>query len=95
MNDRLRNLLMCFGLTHQLSVWLRFMVDMNDAKRDFKYNSKLLADMCDRYIANYKAMDEEIYEHSIQISEVFEAIAKMNQFEIDEVIELINKINKK
>jgi DNA-binding ferritin-like protein (Dps family) len=95
MTDRLRNLLMVFGLTHQLSVWLRFMVDMNDAKRDFKYNSKLLADMCDKYIANYKAMDDEIYEHSIQISDLFETIAKMDQKDINRVIGLINKMNKK
>jgi hypothetical protein len=95
MTDRLRNLLMVFGLTHQLSVWLRFMVDMNDAKRDFKYNSKLLADMCDKYIANYKAMDEQIYEHSIQISDLFETIAKMDQEDINRVIGLINKMNKK
>jgi hypothetical protein len=86
---------MVFGLTHQLSAWLRFMVDMNDAKRDFKYNSKLLADMCDKYIANYKAMDDEIYEHSIQISDLFETIAKMDQKDINRVMGLINKMNKK
>lgn len=86
---------MCFGLAHQLSAWLRFMVDLNDAKRDFKYQSKLLADMCDKYIANYKAMDDEIYEHSIQISELFETIAKMDQDDINRVMGLINKISKK
>lgn len=71
------------------------MVDLNDAKRDFKYQSKLLADMCDKYIANYKAMDDEIYEHSIQISELFETIAKMDQDDINRVMGLINKISKK
>lgn len=94
MTDRQRNLLMVFSLAHQLTQWMRFMVDLNNATREFKYDSKLLADHCDRYIRRYMAQDQEIYEHSIQISDLVEAIAKMDQAEVDMVIEVINRINK-
>lgn len=95
MNDRLRNLLIVFGLAHQLSVWLKHLTDMGDVTRDCKYSSKVLKDMCDRFIEKYGATDDMIYEHSVQISELFETIAKMDQKDINRVIGLINKISKK
>lgn len=93
MSDRLRNLMIVFGLAHQLNVWLKHLTDMGDVNRDCKYSSKVLMDMTDRYIRKFAAMEEEIYEHSVQISELFEAIAKMDQEQIDDVMQLITKLN--
>lgn len=95
MSDRLRNLLMVFGLAHQLNVWLKHLTDMGDVNRECKYSSKVLMDMTERYIRKFAAMEEEIYEHSVQISELFEAIAKMDQKQIDEVMQLVTKLTKK
>lgn len=85
---------MVFGLAHQLSVWLKHLTDMGDVNRECKYSSKVLMDVCDRYIQKFAAMDDEIYEHSVQISELFEAIAKMDQDQIDKVIQLVTELSK-
>lgn len=93
-NQRTKAVMMVFGLCHQTVAWLRFARDLGYMSRDFKYDSKLLNDFMEKFMHRYGAMEEEVYEHSIQISDLFERIAKLDETDIRRIDGLLTKIER-
>lgn len=92
MSDRTRVLMMVFGLAHQLQAWIEFAKSFGYMTKTFKQESTMLSSQCQRMIKAFEADDEDIYEHSVQISDLFERIAKLDGEDVKRVLGLINKI---
>ena len=92
MNERTRSVMMVMGLCHQLSAWIDFSRNLGHMTRMFRYESGILSNNCQRFIKMFGGEDDQVYEHSVQISELFERIAKMDQEDIKRVYGIIKKI---
>ena len=92
MTDRTKAIMMVFGLTHQLNAWLEFSRSLGYMTQKFKYSSGILSNQCNKFLHEFEAMDEMVYEHSVQVSEIFERIAKMDEKDIKSLLGLIKKI---
>ena len=84
--------MLVFGLSHQLKAWIDYARDFGYMTQKFKQDSGTLSSQLGNFIANYGALDDEVYEHSVQISELFERIAKLDDTDIKRVVNLMNKI---
>jgi hypothetical protein len=94
MNQRTKTVMMVFGLCHQLSEWIDFARDFGYMTQSFKQDSGILVRQCRSFLSKYGAVEDEVYEHSVQVSELFERIAKMDEEQIKRVIGLITKIER-
>lgn len=92
MSEKGKAVMMVIGLCHQLSAWIEFSRNMGYMTQRFKQESGILANQCKKFIAAFDANDDDLYEHSVQISELFERIAKMDQEDIKRVYGIIKKI---
>jgi HD-GYP domain-containing protein (c-di-GMP phosphodiesterase class II) len=92
MTQKTKAIMMVFGLTHQLSAWIDYSRSLGYMTQSFKQESGILSRQCHKFISMFGAQDEEVYEHSVQISELFEKLAKMDEYDIKRVVGLINKI---
>jgi hypothetical protein len=92
MTDRTKTVMIVFGLSHQLKNWIDYARDFGFMTRKFKHDSGVLSNMLNGFINNYGAADDEVFEHSVQVSELFERIAKLDETDIKRVVNLINKI---
>lgn len=86
--------MMVFGLCHQLAEWIEFARDFGYMTQSFKQDSGNLVRQCRSFLQKYGAAEEEVYEHSVQVSELFERIAKMDEEQIRRVIGLVSKIER-
>jgi hypothetical protein len=94
MNDRTKAIVMIFGLSHQLNAWLEYARSFGYMTQRFKQDSAVLSKQCEKFNQSFGAMEEEVYEHSVKISELFERIAKLDDFDINRVIGIVEKIEK-
>jgi hypothetical protein len=92
MTEKTKAIMMVFGLTHQLSAWIDYSRSLGYMTQSFKQESGLLSRQCHKFIGLFGAQEDEVYEHSVQISELFERIAKMDESDIKRVVGIINKI---
>lgn len=92
MNDRTKAIMMVVGLSHQLREWIDFSKSLGYVTQRFKHESGILSNQCGKLISMLEADDEEVYEHSIQISSLFEKIAKMDSQDMKRIYGLISKI---
>lgn len=80
------------GLSHQLIAWIDYARDFGYTTKNFKYESGILGNNLKKFLSEFQADDDLLYEHSVQISELFERIAKMDESEVKRVLGLISKI---
>jgi hypothetical protein len=92
MTDRSKTVMMVFGLCHQLRNWIDYARAFGFMTQKFKQDSGVIRKHIDSFIANYGAEHDEVFEHSVQVSELFERIAKMDEQDIKRIVNLINKI---
>jgi hypothetical protein len=92
MNDRTKTVMMVFGLCHQLKNWIDHARSFGHMKHKFKQDSGLLSQQLGSFITNYGALDDEVFEHSVLVSDVFERIARMDQEDIKRLMNLMDKI---
>lgn len=95
MNDRTKTVLMVFGLAQQLNAWLEYGRSFGHMTQKFKQSSKLLSDQCLSFNKQFGAIEDEVYEHSVQISDLFERVARLDENGIKSVLGLLNKIEKR
>lgn len=92
MTDRTKTVIMVFGLCHQLRNWIDYARAFGFMTQKFKQDSGTIRKHVDSFITNYGAEDDEVFEQSVQVSELFERIAKMDEQDIKRIVNLINKI---
>lgn len=85
---------MMVGLAHQLVAWTDHARDLGYMTRAFKYESGILSQNLKKFLGVFEALDDDVYEHSVQISDLFERIAKMDEQQIKRVLGLIAKIER-
>lgn len=94
MSDRTKALIMVFSLSHQLQAWLEYARSFGYMTQSFKQESNLLSKQCDKVIRMFGANEDELYEHSIQISDLLEKLSKLDESDVKSVLGLINKIHR-
>jgi hypothetical protein len=95
MTERTKTVMMVFGLAHQLNAWLDFGRDMGHMQKEFKHQSGILSNLSMNFIRRFGAQEPEIYEHSVQIAEIFERVARLDEDGIKSMLGLLNKIEKR
>lgn len=84
--------MMVFGLAHQLKNWIDHARGMGHMTQKFKHDSGNLSIQIGRFIENYGANEDEVFEKSVMVSDVFERLARMDEQDIKRIIKLIDKI---
>lgn len=84
--------MMVFGLSHQLKNWIDHARSLGHMTQKFKHDSGNLSMQLDRFMKNYGADDDLLFENSVQVSDVFERIAQLDEHDIRRVIKLMDKI---
>jgi hypothetical protein len=92
MNDRTKTVMMVFGLCHQLKNWIDHARSFGYMKHKFKQDSGLLSQQLRSFINTYGADIDEVFEQSVQVSDVFERIARMDEQDIKRLMNLMDKI---
>lgn len=92
MSDRTKALIMVFSLCHQLQAWLEYARSFGYMTQSFKQESNLLNKQCEKVIKMFGANEEELYEHSVQVSDILEKLSRLEADDVKRVIGLINKI---
>lgn len=95
MNERTKTVLMIFGLSHQLETWLRYGRDMGHMTQKFKYHSGMLQSKLKHFMSEFGAQEDEVYDHSFQLAEILERVARLDENGIKSMIGLLDKIEKR
>lgn len=90
--DRTKTIMMVFGLCHQLKNWIDHARSMGHMTHKFKHDSGNISTQLGNFIANYGASDDEVFEHSVLVSDVFERLARMDDKDINRLLKLMDKI---
>jgi len=84
--------MMVFGLAHQLKNWIDHARSLGYMTQKFKHDSGNMSNQLGRFIENYGANEDEVFEHSVLVSDVFERLARMDEQDIKRIIKLMDKI---
>lgn len=85
---------MVICLAHQLAAWIDHARDFGYMTKNFKFESGVLSSNLKKFLTIFEATDDEMYEYSVQVSDLVERIAKMDEGQIKRVAGLINKIER-
>lgn len=94
-DNRTKTVLMVFGLAHQLNAWLEYGRDMGHMQKEFKNSSGMLSQQSASFIKRFGAHEPEVYEHSVQIAELLERLAKLDENGVQSMLGLLTKIEKR
>ena len=84
--------MMVFGLCHQLKNWIDHARSFGFMTQRFKQDSGMISRQLESFINNYGAAEDEVFEHSVLVSDVFERLARMDNQDINRIVKLMDKI---